>query len=144
MLADTSPFQGFRAMGVFLYFGAIIATLAGVTLIWSGTFLDHLWILNLRAYRQLSRLGTTAGTAFLSLAVIRVVAGVGWGGRRNWGWVLVVVIIATQVLGSLVNAAKGDFLRGSVGLIHSSALLYFLLRLKVRAAFTRQASENTS
>jgi len=132
MPAQTSPFQGFKAMGLFLFLGAGMAFLAGTTLLWRGTLLDRLWILNPRAYRQLSPLGTTAGIAFLLLGVILAVAGVGWSRRRNWGWALAVVIIATQVLGSLVNAAKGDSLRGGAGSLLSGALLYFLLRPNVR------------
>src|SRR5205823_14794593 len=46
--------------------------------------------------------------------------------------------------GSLVNAAKGDSLRGGVGSLLSGALLYFLLRPNVREVFTRQPSENAS
>ena len=131
-------------MGVFLYFGAIMASLAGVTLVWRGTFLDRLWVLNARAYNQLSRLGTAAGVVLLLLGVILGVAGVSWSRRRVWGWALAVGIIATQVLGNILNAARGDFLKGSVGFILSGALLYFLFRRNVRAAFTSQPSENTS
>ena len=46
MPAHTSPFRGFRAIGVCLYFGAAMAFLAGTTLLWRGTLLDRLWILN--------------------------------------------------------------------------------------------------
>lgn len=129
-------------MGVFLYFGAVMATLAGVTLIWRGTFLDHLWILNPRAYHRLLPLGDTVGIAFLSLGVILAVAGVGWSRRRLWGCALAWVLIATQVLANLVEAARGDLLRGSIGFLLSGALLYFLLRPNVRAAFARQRSES--
>ena len=131
-------------MGVFLYFGAVMTTLAGVTVIWRGTFLDHLWILNPRAYHQLSPLGATVGIAFLSLGVILAVAGVGWSRRRFWGWALARVLIATQVLANLGEAARGDLLRGSSGFLLSGALLYFLLRPNVRGAFAKQPSENMS
>lgn len=115
-------------MGLFLFFGAVMASLAGATLIWRGTFLEHLWILNRRAYRQLSPLGITLGIAFLSLGAILAVALAGWLFRRFWGWALTVVVIATQVLANLVGAARGDLLRGSVGFLFSGALRYFLLR----------------
>jgi hypothetical protein len=144
MPAQANPFRGFQAIGVFLYFGAVMASLAGVTLVWSGTFLDRLWILNPRAYNQLSTLGTAAGIAFLLLGVILAFAGVGWRHRRFWGWALALVIVATQVLANLLNAARGDFLKGCAGFLLSGALLYFLLRPKVRAVFTRKPSEGTS
>ena len=129
-------------MGVFLFFGVVMATVAGVTLVWRGTFLDHLWVLNPSAHNQLSLLGAAAGVAFLLLGLILAVAGVGWFRRRFWGWAFAAAIIAMQVLGSIVNAARGDFLKGSVGFLLSGALLYFLLRPKVRAAFARQRSES--
>jgi hypothetical protein len=53
------------AMGVFLFFGAVMALLAGTTLIWRGTFLDHVWAVNAPAYRQLAPFGKTVGVPFL-------------------------------------------------------------------------------
>lgn len=131
-------------MGGFLYFGAVMASLAGVTLVWSGTILDRLWIFNPHAYNQLSTFGTAAGIAFLLLGAILAIAGMGWRRRRFWGWALALVIVATQVFANLVNAARGDFPKGCAGSLLSGALLYFLLRAKVRAAFTRRPSESTS
>ena len=122
-------------MGVFLYFGAAMAFLAGVTLVWRGTLLDRVWILNPHAYSELVPLGRAAGIAFLFLGAMLVIAGAGWLHRRFWGWALAVVIIATQVLANLVSGARGDFLRGGAGFLLSGALLYFLFRLKVRAVF---------
>ena len=110
MPAHISQFRGFKAVGVFLLFGAAMASLAGATLVWPRTVLDRLWILNPRAYNQLSPLGKTAGIAFLSLGAALAVAGAGWLRRRFWGWALAVVIIATQALANLINVARGDLL----------------------------------
>jgi hypothetical protein len=123
------------AIGMFLFFGAIMAFLAGTTLIWQGTFLDHLWTLNTPAYKQLSPFGRTVGVPFLVLSVSLTVAGAGWFGRRLWGWRLTVVIIATQVLGDLVNVLRGDVVKGAIGFTIAGGLLFYLLRSEVRAAF---------
>ena len=48
--------RAMTAIGVFLFFGAIMAFLAGATLICQGTLLDHMWTLNAPAYKQLSPL----------------------------------------------------------------------------------------
>ena len=69
------------------------------------------------------------------LGVALATAGIGWFRRRLWGWKLAVAIIATQVLGDVVNCLRGDLLRGGTGVIIAGALLLFLLRSKVRAAF---------
>ncbi|HEY6968004.1 MAG TPA: hypothetical protein VJA94_02280 [Candidatus Angelobacter sp.] len=117
-----------------------MASIAGATLIWRGSFLDRLWTLNARAYKQLAPFGSAAGVAFLLLGAALAFAGTGWFWRRFWGWSLAVIIIATQVVGNLANALLGDLLRGGVGLIFSLALLFFLLRSPIRAAFAKQLS----
>jgi hypothetical protein len=128
---------GFAAIGVFLFFGATMASLAATTLLLPGTLLDRAWILNPTAYKQLSPLGSKVGILFLLLAVLLVLSGVGWFRRRLWGWRLVVAIIATQVLGEITNLVRGDWLRGGTGFIIASALLLYLLTPRVRAAFPR-------
>jgi hypothetical protein len=45
------------------------------------------------------------------------------------------VIVATQVLGDLINCLRGDWLRGGVGVVLAGALLLILSRPKVRAEF---------
>jgi hypothetical protein len=127
--------RGFTAIGIFLFFGAIMASLAAITLLWRGTALDRLWDLNRTAYKQLAPLGGIVGIFFLVLGVVLTTAGIGWFRRRLWGWKLAVVIIAIQVLGDVVNCLRGDLLRGGTGVIIAGALLLFLLRSKVKATF---------
>jgi hypothetical protein len=71
-----------------------LASLAGTTLIWQGTLLDNMWVLNASAYRQLAPFGKTVGVPFLVLSAVLVATGVGWFGRHLWGWRLAVAIIA--------------------------------------------------
>ncbi len=52
----------------------------------------------------------------------------------SWGR-LAVAVIATQVLGDLINFLRGDYLRDSVGFSVATALLFYLLRPVVRAVF---------
>ncbi len=127
--------RGMTAMGIFLFFGAIMASLAGTTLLWRGTILGRMWALNPTAYQQLAYFGRAVGIPFLVLSAALVVAGMGWFRRRFWGWGLTVVIIATQVLGDLVNVFMGHFVEGAIGATIAGAPLFFLLRPGVRAAF---------
>jgi hypothetical protein len=69
------------------------------------------------------------------LALALAAAGVGWFKRRLWGWRLAVAIIATQVLGDLVNMFRRDVLRGGTGFTIASALLFYLFRPQVRKVF---------
>src|SRR5262245_51045008 len=92
-----SPPRGTTAIGVFLLFGAMMAFVAGASLVRRGTPLDRMWALNPHAYEQLAPLGKPVGLFFLFLALALALAGTGWLKRQRWGWVLAVVIIGTQV-----------------------------------------------
>ena len=129
------PTWALTAIGVFLFLGAVMASLAGTTLIWRGTLLDQMWVLNRPAYRPLASLDETVGIPFLVLSAALAVSGVGWFTRRTWGWRLAVFLIATQVLGDLINIFMGHFVRGAAGVTIASALLLYLLRPGVRDAF---------
>jgi hypothetical protein len=122
-------------MGIFLVFGACMASLAGLTLAFPGTAMDRIWILNSRAYQQLAPLGKEVGILFLLLAVTLAVAAAGWFLRRIWGWRLAVAIIATQILGDMVNVFSGHAIEGGIGVIIASALLVYLMRTEVKTTF---------
>jgi hypothetical protein len=127
---------GFAAMGVFLFFGATMATLAAASLLRPGTSLDRAWTLNPTAHRQLAPLGGQVGILFFLLAATLVISGIGWFRRRLWGWRLAVVIIGIQVLGDLINLVRGDRLRGGTGAVIAGTLLLYLLSARVRDVFS--------
>lgn len=135
MVVQTKSPKGITAVGIFLMFGAIMACLAGTTLVWRGSFLDRIWAINAPAYSRLAPLGKTVGIPFLALGASLLIAATGWFKRRPWGWRLTVAIIATQVLGNLLNALTGNVIRGGLGFIIAMALLAYLLRPRVRASF---------
>ena len=112
-----------------------MASLAGTTLIWRGTVLDRMWALNSPAYQRLAPFGKTIGVPFLLLSATLLISAIGWFSRRLWAWRLAVAIVATQVVGNLVNIFLGDFVRGGVGFVIAGALLFYLLRPHIRAAF---------
>ncbi len=132
---DAPKPSGFAAVGIFLFFGATMASLAAITLLWRGTSLDRIWSLNPTAYTQLAPLGRRVGILFLLLALALAAAGTGWFRRRLWGWRLAVAIIAIQTVGDVINCIRGDWLRGGIGTVIAGALLLFLLRAKIKKAF---------
>jgi hypothetical protein len=126
---------GFAAVGIFLFFGATMASLAAMTLLWRGTSLDRIWSLNPTAYRQLAPLGRRVGVPFLFLGMALTAAGIGWFRRRLWGWRLAVAIIAIQIVGDIINCIRGDWLHGGIGVVIAGGLLLFLLRPRFKKAF---------
>jgi len=98
---------GCTAIGVFMFFGAIMASLAATTLLWRGAALDRIGALNPIAYKQLAPPGGTVGILLLLLGGV-LTAGIGWFRRRLWEWNLTVAIITTRVLGDVVNCIRGD------------------------------------
>ena len=127
------------AFGIFLLWGAAMASLAGTTLIWRNTALDRVWALNPTGYQQLAPFGSKAGVFFISLAVALAAAGIGWLKRRLWAWCISVAIIATQVIGNIVNILLGRTLEGAVGFTVSGALLFYLLGRRVSGTFRKLA-----
>jgi len=135
---------GFVAIGIFLVFGAAMAALAATTLLWRGTALDRIWTLNPAAYRQLSPLGRKIGILFLILSSALLISGIDWFRHPRWGWGQAVAIIATQVLGDIVNLARGDPLHGTTGVIIGGALLIYLLSPESDRHFRAPLTEPTS
>jgi hypothetical protein len=133
--ALASPPRGMIAIGIFLLFGAAMALLAGISVVKPGTPLDCLWALNPTAYKRLAPLGRPVGALFLLLSATLGSAGTGWLRRRKWGWQLAVAVVATQVLGNLVNASRGRVVEGSIGLVVAVALLLYMSRPHVRSVF---------
>jgi hypothetical protein len=123
------------AIGLFLVFGSSMAALAGTMLIWPGTRLDRLWSLNETAHAEFRKAGSYLGPLFWGLSIALVGTAVGWFRQRVWAFRLTVAIVGTQVAGDLVNIARGDFVRGGVGVLIAGALLLYLLGSNIRTPF---------
>ena len=104
-------------------------------LFWPGTVLDRLWSLNPAAHEEFVPFGSSIGILFFVLSIVLVIAAAGWFKHRIWGWRLTVAILSTQVIGDFVNLMRGDFLRGSIGLLVAGTLLLFLLRSNISKVF---------
>jgi hypothetical protein len=128
---------GFTAFGLFLFFGASMASLAGVTLLYPDTVLDRVWALNPRAYAQLAPLGRPVGGLFALLSATLCCAGIGWFLRRTWGWRLAVAILFVQAMGDAFNLMRGDLVRGGIGFIIAVLVLLYLWHPGTRVAFRR-------
>jgi len=87
--AQANSFRGFKAIGIFLFFGAAMASLSGAALIWRRTdlapiFFVRLWVWNAQGYHRPAPLGNAVGVAFFMLGAVLLIAGRGWFLRRFW------------------------------------------------------------
>ena len=128
---------GMTALGIFFFFGATMAFLAGFMLLRPGTVLDRLWKMNPSAHAEMAPLGKMIGPLFLLLSAVMVFAGIGWFKRRFWGWILAVIIMGTQFAGDMVNMLNGQYLRGGIGALIAASLLFYLARPATRRVFNR-------
>ena len=125
---------GFLPLGIFFFFGALMAAYAAITLLKPGTFLDRGWRLNPQAYVQLRPLAPAIGLAFLALAMALFLAGIGWFGRRRWGRILGAAIIAANLAGDLIHLLMGDW-KSLVGVVIAGFLLLYMTRPAMRGYF---------
>jgi len=124
-------------VGIFLIFASCMSALARSLLVFPGTVLDSLWLLNPLAHETLSSHGSAFGPLFFLLSVTLMVTSIGWFRRCLWAWRLAVIIIATQILGDIINLGRRDFLRGGMGVAIAGLLMVYLLRPSVRAEFAK-------
>ena len=127
---------GWFAIGIFLLWGAAMATLAGVTLTFPGTALDRVWTLNPGGHQGLVILGRWAGLLFFPLGIALALAGFGWLKGRRWGWILAVAIIGINASADAIRLVSGAWLEGLVGVVIAGALLAYLLSKRMRTYFT--------
>src|SRR5215475_3211285 len=134
---------GMNLMGVFLVFGATMAALAGITLVWQGTPLDSIWKLNPQAHHQLAPAGNLFGSGMLIVAFTLALASIGWFLKRKWGWRLAVAILSIQVGADILNLFSGRIFQGAVGAVIGGALIFYLLRSSVRVVFEASPRDAT-
>jgi hypothetical protein len=133
MHAATNPRpRGWLAIGIFLLWGAAMATFAGITLIFPGTFLDRAWAINPTGHAGLTALGRGVGFLFPLLGLTLAAAGIGWLKRRRWGWMLATLLIGGNAVGDLVRLVSGAWVEGAVGVLLAGALLIYMTRPAMR------------
>src|SRR5262249_27006641 len=123
--------------------GASMAFLAGITLVWRGTILDRIWALNPRAYKELAPFGKTVGILLLLIAAILVADSIGWFKRYVWGWRIGAAIIEMRMLGDSGNVFLGRIVEGVMGLVIAGALFFYIVRRGTRAVFRHHGSQGS-
>ena len=124
-------------LGLFFAFATIMCLLAGTSLLTPGGPLDPIWRVKAEEHRSLLAIGPGVGIGFLLLALVMLAASVGSFRRTRWGRQLAIAILAVNAMGDAARIASGAVAEGLIGVAAAGAILWWLTRRPVRAAFDR-------
>jgi len=136
-MARATPFL----LAFFSAAAAILLVVTGLSLLIPGGPLDAIWRMAESKHALLLPYGGLAGSAFLLLAIVAVVASVGCYRRRRWGWGIAVAGLAANCVGDAAQIFAGRPLEGISGVVIAAAILVLLTRRPVRDQFSLAASQ---
>jgi uncharacterized RDD family membrane protein YckC len=125
---------GIKLLAVFFAFGASMCLLTIVLLLFPGTTLDSLWLLNPDAHSAFQSFGK------LSILLMTIVGGAcafaafGLAKNRAWGRTLALIILALNLVADSINAFARHDLRTLIGLPIGGAMIVYLLRARAANA----------
>ena len=130
--------RGVNALAALFVFGAAMAGLASLALLFPGGALEPVWQLNPVARTYFSSLGSI-GIGLLALVSIACAgAAVGVRSLAGWGHKLAVALLGVNLLGDAANAMSGHYLRALIGMAINGLLIAYLMEPHVRALFAWQ------
>ena len=126
---------GLTLLSAFFAFGAVMALLATLGLLFSDGALEPMWRLNRHAQVGLMELGPWGVALMLSVAIACTLAAIGLRRRARWGHRLAVAVLALNVAGDLLAAVVQGDPRTLLGVPIGGAIIYYLLSARTRAQF---------
>jgi hypothetical protein len=130
----TRPY-GVFAMAVFFALATCILLGVGTALLLPGSAFEAVWAAYPARRALLMPYRVWLGPGFLAFAGTMASASLGCFLRRKWGWRLAVAIFTVNGLGDVTQFLSGHVLEGAVGVAAAAAILFYLWRPAVRAAF---------
>jgi len=113
-------------LSFFFVFGASMSGLATVMLVMPGTMLDSLWRFNPQARIGLATLGQFAVFLMLIVCAACMSAAIGLWRCRAWGLWIAVVLLSTNLVGDVLNAAIHHDFRTLIGVPIAAVMLGYL------------------
>ncbi len=123
-------------VAAFLWVATGIAVIVGISLLFPGTPLDRMWVLNRPAYAAFQSMGRLSGIFLLLLGSVTAAGARGLLQRRRWAWWLVIGIFVVNGIGDLVGLfVTRDVIRSGSGALVAAAFLSCLMTHEVRRYF---------
>jgi hypothetical protein len=135
--AMTMPARPWGVFLIALFFAAATVILVGVglALLLPGSPMEAVWLAYPARRAVLMPYHAWLGPAFLALAAAMAAASIGSFRQRRWGWWLAVAIFAVNGLSDAGQIALGHPAEGAIGVAAAGAILFYLSRPSVRAAY---------
>jgi hypothetical protein len=119
----------------FFILAAVLCFIAGFTLLFPGTPLSAIWRIKPDEFAQLTALRPWTGIGFFLLSGIMGLTAWGCLQRRLWGWRMAVAIFAVNAVGDIGQIFAGRVSEGLLGIIVVVAIVLWMTRAEVKAAF---------
>ena len=130
---------GITVLSIFFVFGAAMSFIAGVALLFPGSFLEPMWRINPRAREGFAGMGAWAVVLMFAVCAACAAAAVGLWRGASWGYWLALALLAVNLLGDVANVVTGTEPRAAVGIPIVSAIIAFMATRRVRRFFARAA-----
>jgi len=122
---------------LFFGLGALMSSIAAITLAFPGSFLQSVWRLNPRAYEALSDFGVAAAVMMAVVSLACASATLGLWRAHPWGRLLAIGLLTINALSDMGNAMFGDEPWAAIGAPIAVVLIAYLLSRRVRRYFAR-------
>ena len=116
-------------------FGAVMALLATLGLVFPDGALEPMWRLNRHAQVGLMELGPWGVALMLGVAIACTLAAIGLRRQARWGHRLAVALLALNVAGDVLAAVVQGDPRTLIGVPIGGAIIYYLLTSRTRTQF---------
>jgi len=126
---------GIVLIAVFFALSICILVSVGTALLLPGSFMEIVWKLHPARRAEMMPYRAFMGAGFFALALAMLGASIGLFRLRRWGWWLAVTMFGLDGLGDLAQIVMGRILEGAIGVTVAAAIIYYLTRPMVRAAF---------
>jgi hypothetical protein len=134
--SETRPI-GITALSIFFLFGAAVTFVSFVSLLFPGSFLEPMWLLNPRAHDAFASIGAWAVVLMCFICIVCGSTAVGLWRGTTWGYWLAVALLAINLLGDIVNVVLGTEPRALIGIPIVVEIFTFLMCKRVRRYFDR-------
>lgn len=130
--------RGVNALAALFLFGAGMAGLASLALLFPGGALEPMWQLNPVARSYLASLGPIGIGLMAMLSIACAGAALGLRSLAGWGHKLALALLAVNLLADAANAMFGHYIRALIGIAIGVLMIAYLLQPHMQALFAWQ------